>query len=206
MPSKVKILPSDVLLLIIDYLDSPTMMNCREVCKSWLDVVDGNRSLWDYFYDTSLTDIDTTASMLNLFSIKSKDSLKAFSVVQGKKWKVKEWDKHGATVGDRLSAEMARERQDAKTFLDILLRSKESLRVFSYSDGFYGDFLQGRTFDESAQFPNLKSIYFQCHGRKPVTARIRQSQATRDLLDSSSINRPLLTRLLVQDPWESAAS
>lgn len=78
---KMQEIPSDVLLLAIDYLDSPTMINCRRVSKKWLDVVDGNRSLYSFFY-LPKDSKPFSQEMFDLLVKKSTSGSKVVSIAQ----------------------------------------------------------------------------------------------------------------------------
>lgn len=146
MTSKIKILPLDVLLLIIDYLDSPTMMDCRQVSRSWLDVVDGNRSLWNYFQVKNKDPIHLL-SMLKLFAQRSGDTIKAFHLDQ----KPRESFLKSEELPDQVEAE-------AMGILEVLLRSKDSLKAW-YSILFGWDSIyQSIFFVNLSEFKNLKAF------------------------------------------------
>lgn len=55
------------------------MMECRQVCKSWLDVVDQNRLLWNSFHIPK-DGKDFKLGMLELFTSRSATGLVSFSV------------------------------------------------------------------------------------------------------------------------------
>lgn len=74
-------IPSDVLLLTIDYLDSPTIMSCRQVSRKWLDVVDGNQSLYSFFY-LPKDSKSFSQEMFDHFAEKSVSGLKGVSISQ----------------------------------------------------------------------------------------------------------------------------
>lgn len=40
----------DILVPILDYLDSPTLMDCREISKDFLKIIDDHPYLWSFFY------------------------------------------------------------------------------------------------------------------------------------------------------------
>lgn len=73
-------MPADVLVLVIDYLDSPSMMNSREVSKNWLDAVDGTLILWNFFYVAEGLQSISNQKMFEQFASKSKDAMVSYSV------------------------------------------------------------------------------------------------------------------------------
>ena len=120
---KPKSLPADLILLIIDDLDSPTMMSCREVCKEWLSVVEENRSLSNFFH-------------LQLQHKEDRSSIHEQDV-RSLDLKIKKW--HSGTIIQSRSELYERDIEyqeiiDAsKAFFGILLKSKSSLRVWSHT-------------------------------------------------------------------------
>lgn len=43
-------MPASALVLPFDYLPAVGLMNCRQVCKSWLGIIESKPHLWDYFF------------------------------------------------------------------------------------------------------------------------------------------------------------
>lgn len=161
MVSRIKILPSDVALMIIDYLDSPSMMNCREVCKSWLDVVEGNRFLFNYFL---VLDENRcyTLNMLNFFSAKSNYSLKAFQLYSSTDW-YKAATNREAVASNRTS----------RAISETLFKSRDSLKIFFHSWKGKDNLIISYFIDSCFNFTNLKSLYGENTAHSRLSVRIR---------------------------------
>lgn len=122
------------------------MMDCRQVSRSWLDVVDGNRSLWNYFQVKNKDPIHLL-SMLKLFAQRSGDTIKAFHLDQ----KPRESFLKSEELPDQVEAE-------AMGILEVLLRSKDSLKAW-YSILFGWDSIyQSIFFVNLSEFKNLKAF------------------------------------------------
>lgn len=174
-------IPSDLLLLIIDYLDSPTLMNCRQVSTRWFQVIEANRFLFNYFY-LPRDDRRCTIRMLDFFSSKSRNTMRAFDLTQGTSLNsieppVKEWQKFGSEM-------------IAKNILDILSRSKLTLRFWSHCSKSWDSqntmaFIRG-----SGQFNNLRSFRNLIEGESfsKISVKIRNAERViHDRINDSDI-------------------
>lgn len=173
--------------MLIDHLDSPTMMNCRQTSRTFLDVVEGNRHLWNYYYSPGY-DFEPNLNMLNFFSFKSDYSLKAFHFVQ----------RVTSTSTTEAPNDYTRRYENAKAVIKVILRSKKSFRSFSCVFNEDVSSLYDESLRESMEFPNLKSFCFLPSWFYPVVW-VRQSEDFRGRIPSiqSSRSHPSLTRLRV---------
>lgn len=107
--SKMATMLEETLIPVFDYLDAPTLMQSREICKKWKDVVNGNRSLWTHFYLGEDSKV-FSQTKFDLFAEKSGNRL----------------------VGVEIHQDIRQKRTNFRdvVFFETLLRSSDSLRHY----------------------------------------------------------------------------
>lgn len=84
----------DVSLPIFSLLDSKQLVLCRRTCKDWLDIIDSNKSLWRVL-DWVQEDEESPGGAIDMFSLKSSNSLKSVSILERKRRTTNGENPHG---------------------------------------------------------------------------------------------------------------